>query len=186
MARSVVREVGGEFEPYWTLKTSFHWLATFPGGKPVTIQHGYRPVAGTASWTAENADRLTEAYCVDKAVAADLTQKAAAGKPQTVYLVHVEPATNSGLKGPAQTYTLSLEKPEDGSVVAACRKGLVAAGPRTLRWTASDHESEESIPGSDHRMSGRSGRHHVRSANGSRSPGGNGTSNALMVMEMIV
>jgi hypothetical protein len=139
--RGVLKAVNGDLEPAWKLETVFHWSTTFPAGRAATIQHGYRPVVGVTQWTEARAEKFAKDYCVSSDDVRALTQKASEGKPPAVYLLHYHPPHNSWLEGRAAAYSLTLEKPEAGSIVASCRTGLRASGLE-LRADEVDFEND--------------------------------------------
>jgi hypothetical protein len=143
--RGIVNLVDGVAQPLWTLRTAFHWPVTFPFGKLVTIQLGYRPVIGSALWTTDNAEALVERFCVDKATADALTAKAAADEPVTVYWVHYQPGKGAALKGPSARFNLTIEKPDVSSITATCRQGLKPGTPLTLELSTEDSINDEDI-----------------------------------------
>ena len=143
LEQSVVTQNQDTLEPYWTLRTTFHWRQEIPKDKTVTVQHGYRPVTGSLQWTEENSDSLAKRYCVPQALAADLDQRAKAGQPATVWLVHYLANIGAYLKGPVGKYRLMVEAGGAKAAAATCRTGTKAAASGALEWTASEYISDD-------------------------------------------
>jgi Domain of unknown function (DUF4424) len=126
----------GSIEPLWALRSVFHWRHPLPPDAPLAIHHHYKPVVGSAPWTAEIAATAKSRYCMSDTDIELLDARSAAGKPPTVYWVHYAPGINAWLKGPSSLFKLVIEKPEVTSIAATCASGLKTVGE--LRIEKSD------------------------------------------------
>jgi hypothetical protein len=114
----------GPAEPLWALKTTFHWRHALKPDATVAIRHHYKPVAGSAPWSAELAAKAKTKYCLKDEQIADLDKRAEGGKPPTVYWVHYVPGHNSWLKGPSVLHDLVVVRPEGNGLAATCAAGI--------------------------------------------------------------
>ena len=39
-------------EPFWVVKNTYHWVQTFPVGRPLAVEHTYEPIAGGSFFSA--------------------------------------------------------------------------------------------------------------------------------------
>ena len=155
-------------EALWRYEVKFHFDLTFPAGKPVTVEHSYRPVTGryflVKSSLGDPAD--TAAYCIDagtKKALANVIRKAAAASYKA------DPVGNAGLKdepldglaysavvqyilmtannwaGPIGDFRLTVDKGAPGNVVSLCQDGLEKTSPTTFTFTARDYVPERDL-----------------------------------------
>ena len=137
--------VDDELNPAWILKTIYHWLQTFPTGRPIVIDHSYRPSVGSTAGTrlgspdgAETARR----YCVDRAVQATLKRSAATndGAPRfSEHWVDYVLVTGGNWKDPIGKFRLVIDKGSPGNLVSFCGLDVRKIGPtrfemRRTRW----------------------------------------------------
>jgi hypothetical protein len=142
---SVVTVLDNVTKPLWALRTVFHWRTVVTDAVPVTIQHHYKPVAGSAQWSPEIAETVKRKYCLTDADVSALDRRAANGKAPTVYWVQYHPAQNSWVKGASETFRLTIDKGSAGSIAATCTKSLRAATETTLELVTADRADDAEI-----------------------------------------
>jgi Domain of unknown function (DUF4424) len=132
-------------EPLWALRTVFHWKQQVLPEQPLTVQHHYKPIVGSAPWTDEIAAIAKSKYCMSAEISNTLNQRTADGKQPTVYWVHYAPGNNAWLKGPSSLFKLVIEKPEPTSLVATCASGLAPSGDVQLEKTETSRNDDAEI-----------------------------------------
>jgi Domain of unknown function (DUF4424) len=143
LALSLTRANDGQFEPFWTLKTLFHWRQTIPASGQVRLTYGYQPVTGSSPWTEDTAAALTERFCVGKADADVLTRRAARGGFVTAHWVQFQPGNSGQLRGPISDYSVTVEKSSEQTLIATCREGFTRTAGGALQFKAVDHTVED-------------------------------------------
>lgn len=145
-----------ELMPSWTLRSTYWWRTVFPAGKPVKVQHAYKPsVGGTVDMTfiregkaADNFEAYKKRYCLD-----DGMMKAAAkiqAKPQKnifwmeKWLSYIL-VTGNNWSGPIGTFHLTVDKEDPKSLVSFCGDGVKKTGPTTFEMTAEDFYPQKNL-----------------------------------------
>ena len=145
IARSLVRLADGQFEPFWTLKTTLFWIEPFAPSQTRTLAIEYRPIAGTPHWTEDTASTLKLRYCVPDAVASSLDTRAAQGEPPSLMSVHYLASAGATLRGASAKWKLAVETTGKQSAFS-CQVGLAAGGQTGARATTDDdHISEDEL-----------------------------------------
>lgn len=142
---SIIGEVEMVTKPQWALHTVFHWRTVVTDTAPVTIQHRYKPVAGSAPWSPEIAETAKQKYCLSEMDAAALDRRATSGAPPTVYWVHYHPPANAWIKGSSETFRLTIDKGRAGSIAATCTPGLRSVSETMLEVIAADRTDDSEI-----------------------------------------
>jgi hypothetical protein len=128
--------------PAWTLKTTYWWEQTFPAGKPVHVEHAYKPSVGESSGTSlENKDFRSDKYgqayrakyCIDEAfLAAVDTRRAAVGPNRQAFFekrIDYILKTGANWSQPIGDFRLTLDKGSEASLISVCEKGLTKLSP---------------------------------------------------------
>lgn len=166
-----------DYEPVWTLRSTYSWEAHFEPGETVEVEHSYKPsVGGTVAVTFlsppdEYGDRAAEykkKYCTDKgfidAVRKTLTSPTEYwSSPYFESWISYIWSTGNNWAGPIEKFTLTIDKGDPKNLVSFCWDGAVQkVGPTTFKMEAKDwyppwdHELEilildyiepESVPG---------------------------------------
>jgi Domain of unknown function (DUF4424) len=131
--------------PLWSLRTAFHWRTTLQPGETITIQHHYKPIAGSAPWSAELASTATQKYCLTTGMVERLNKLTASGKAPTVYWIHYHTGAHGWQKGPAERFKLIVEKPTDTSIVSTCFGDLKPNTGPALEWLTEDRVDDVDI-----------------------------------------
>ena len=134
-----------DMNPAWVLKTTYHWLQTFPAGRPTIIEHSYRPsvgsTAGTMLGSKYGADTARR-YCVDPALTATLKRSALhnEGTPRfSEKWVDYILVTGGNWKEPIGRFRLVVDKESPETLVSFCGSGVRKIGPtrfelRRTKW----------------------------------------------------
>ena len=144
--------------PNWTLKSVYTWTATFPAGKPVTVEHHYKPsVGGTVTVTflgeedyqKDQANSYRTKYCTDDGF---IKAVAKAFKPGTDGVPsHVENwisyvlSTGANWQGPIKDFTLIVDKGDPNAFVSFCGEGVTKTGPTTFEMKATDFYPDKDL-----------------------------------------
>jgi hypothetical protein len=120
--------------PAWTLKTAYHWVQTFPAGRPVVIEHRYAPsvgaTAGTqlgSSWGSETQRR----YCVGADIQRTLRRSTGANDgspPYSERWLDYILVTGANWKDPIGEFRLVVDKGSPRNLVSFCGTGVKKIG----------------------------------------------------------
>lgn len=155
-------------EALWRYEARFHFDQNFPAGRPVTIRHSYRPVAGATFLTKSSFAEpgFTTRHCIDagtrKAMEAVLRKAGASA-------LAADPVGNSPLKsdplgglaylrtvpyilttannwsGPIGRFRLVIDKGAPGNVVSLCQNDIRKTGPTRFEFTATNYTPERDL-----------------------------------------
>jgi hypothetical protein len=118
--------------PGWTLHTTYHWLQHFPAGKPVIIEHRYRPSVGGTVGTligSDSSDPNIARYCVDPPILATARTAAARQRGFTEQWVHYILVTGGNWKKPIGDFRLVVDKERAQDMVSFCGEGVRKIAP---------------------------------------------------------
>ncbi len=141
-------EAHGELQPLWSVRVTYHWLQTFPGGGETKIAHSYRPVAGASFFgqfsLSENYFRNN--YCVEGgfARAAQVKIDEAQGELLVAYEVHYILKTANTWHGPIGRFHLTVDKGDEANLVSLCINDIEKTGPSRFEVTLHEY-----VPTSD-------------------------------------
>ena len=146
----------------WSLRETYHWEQTFPAGKPIVVEHRYRPVVGGAYYAGDDGDleeirsEYGEQYCLDKAGSAGVQRllkkvKAANARNdgasslllanQVGYIL----TTGANWKGVIGQFKLTIDKRHADAVLSTCVEGLKKTGPTTFEVQRKNFTPAEDI-----------------------------------------
>lgn len=122
--------------PLWVLKTTYHWLQTFPAGRPITVEHAYKPSVGatvaTSIGTTYGQDTIAK-YCVDKDLIATVktTSKGHAddGGAYVEKWIDYVLVTGGNWKQPIGDFRLVVDKGSPRNLISFCATGVKKIGP---------------------------------------------------------
>jgi hypothetical protein len=138
-----------EYEPTWTLKTTYYWSQTFPAGKPVIVQHSYTPSVGgllgsvlayapgpsDAAATQALADTRKE-YCVDDDLYATATALTKASPDSfALYDEYIDYVLTTGAnwKAPIGDFRMTIDKGAANNLVSFCGTNVQKTGATTFQ-----------------------------------------------------
>ena len=145
--------------PYWLLRSTYWWRASFPAGKAVHVSHRYKPSAGgTVGLTfyfdgrfQGQYDDYKRRYCMDaafeKAVRKAESAAGADGNPPLFEgrLAYILTTGGNWAAGSIGKFKLTVDKGHANSLVSFCGKGVRKTGPTTFEMTAEDFYPERDL-----------------------------------------
>lgn len=151
--RSEARRLGlinEDSEPLWVLRTAYHWLQEFPAGKPVMIEHRYKPSVGGTVMTGigqpwEN--DTVKAYCVEPSIQATLrrSSKADSGPRYSEQWIDYILVTGGNWKKPIGDFRLVVDKGTPRTLVSFCGEGVRKIGPTTFEMHKRDWRPQQDL-----------------------------------------
>jgi hypothetical protein len=142
-----------EYEPVWTLRSTYSWEAHFEPGELAEVVHTYQPsVGGTVAVTFlsppdEYGDRPADykkRFCTDDDLIKTLKKTLTApdeywSAPYTESWISYIWSTGNNWAGPIGKFTLTVDKGDADNLVSFCWDGKVTkTGPTTFRMEAKD------------------------------------------------
>ena len=119
--------------PIWVLKTTYHWLQTFPAGRSITVEHNYTPSVGgtvaTSVGTAYGAETMAR-YCVEKDLAARVKRDGGGdGSGYVEKWIDYVLVTGGNWKEPIGDFRLVVDKGAPANLISFCASGVKKIGP---------------------------------------------------------
>ena len=124
-----------DLNPAWVLRTIFHWVQTFPAGRPITIEHRYRPSVGSTAGTqlvSGDEDGTAARYCVGADILATLRRSARINDEMPRYSekwVDYILVTGANWKDPIGDFRLVVDKGSPSNLMSFCGSGIRKVGP---------------------------------------------------------
>ncbi len=145
--------------PYWQLRSTYWWRATFPAGKPVRVSHRYKPSVGATVGLnfyvngefGDQYDAYRTRYCMDadfeKAVRKAMAVAGPDGNPPRYEsrLSYILTTGGNWAGGIIGTFKLTVDKGYPASLVSFCGTGVKKIGPTTFQMTARDFDPAHDI-----------------------------------------
>ncbi|MBR0936629.1 DUF4424 domain-containing protein [Bradyrhizobium jicamae] len=148
------------YSPGWIVRTKVYREQTFPSGKPVIVEHSYRPSVGASSDTilrkslrqdksmAKEIERYRRDYCVsdeflgelDKIAGASRTNSAKVQERRISYVLK----TGANWAGPIKSFHLTIDKGGSNRLVGYCAGKLSTSAKPDL-----DVKTNDFIPDRD-------------------------------------
>lgn len=149
------------YAPDWTVKTVVYREQTFPAGKPVIVEHTYRPSVGASTDTilrkdlrqnkamAREIERYRKEYCVsdeflrefDRIASAAPRNSARVQERRISYILK----TGANWAGPIKNFHLSIDKGGNDRLVSYCPGKLAAPSASALDVKAVGFTPERDI-----------------------------------------
>jgi hypothetical protein len=146
--------------PFWAMRSTYWWRATFPAGKTVAVSHRYAPsVGGSAGLNflgsdgkpgGSGLDDYVEKYCLDKPII-DAVRKSAEANPDgypEFYESRISYVLTTGgnwATGAIGDFTLKVDKGDPAALVSFCGQDVRKTGPTTFEMTAKDFYPEHDV-----------------------------------------
>jgi hypothetical protein len=139
---------GGNFQPTWTLKTTYYWSQTFPAGKPVAVQHTYTPsvgsylgtVVGSVAGVTDPAVLTSMAnsrkeYCIDDDLVTTVTNSSTDPNNISWYDEYIDYVLTTGAnwKSPIGDFVMTIDKGSANNLVSFCGTNVQKTGPMTFQ-----------------------------------------------------
>jgi hypothetical protein len=141
-----------EDEPIWVLRSTYHWMQTFPAGKPVTIQHRYKPSVGATVGTmlglGKDSDAETaKTYCVDPSIQTTLarTVQNGEGPRYTEHWIKYVLVTGGNWKKPIGDFRLTVDKGSAATLVSFCGDGVRKIGPTRFEMSKTNWRPDKDL-----------------------------------------
>ena len=139
--------------PYWQLKSTYWWRASFPAGKPVKVSHRYTPSLGASAglsffydgaFQGETYGDYKAKYCMDKGFENAVLKAAkqnSEGYPQLYEnrLSYVLTTGGNWAGGTIGKFKLTVDKSDTKNIVSFCGTGVRKTGPTTFEMIADDY-----------------------------------------------
>ena len=140
-----------DLEPVWVLRTTYHWLQTFPAGRPITVEHRYAPSVGATVGTGLGSNYSSDTaqkYCVDKALMTTLARSAAKhdGSPRyTESWIDYILVTGGNWKHPIGDFRLVVDKGAPQNLVSFCADGVKKISPTQFEVRKTNWRPEKDL-----------------------------------------
>jgi len=147
------------YSPGWIVKTSVYRDQTFPAGKPLTVEHTYRPSVGSGADTilrkalrhdtaiSKEIERYRRDYCVSDEFLQAL-DKIPAISPNSAGLqerrINYVLKTGANWAGPIKSFHLTIDKGAGSNLVSYC-PGKLSSGKPALDISATDFTPDRDI-----------------------------------------
>jgi hypothetical protein len=149
------------YEPGWIVKTSAVREQTFPAGKPVSVEHTYRPSVGGSADTilrkglrqakamAPELERYRREYCVTDEFLRKLDRIAGAAQANSAMVqerrVSYVLKTGANWAGPIKEFRLSIDPGGKDRLVSFCAGKLKPSAKEALDFQAADFVPDRDI-----------------------------------------
>lgn len=144
LERGLLKEDGDRLQPAWVLKTTAYWRQRFGADQAVTIELSYRPMAGSAPYTATGLNSYRTTMCVQPSTEAKIAALPVEGGVGPVMTsVHYAYVPGADALGPAKRFRLIVETSDAAVVASSCADGLKRTAPAQLDWTIADYTPDE-------------------------------------------
>jgi len=136
----------------WVLKTTYHWLQTFPAGRPIVVEHAYTPSVGATVATSvgtEYGAEIKDRYCVDKALTDTVVRAAKADKdgnaPWVDRWIDYVLVTGGNWKKPIGDFRLVVDKGSPKNLVSFCGSGVKKISPTQFEMRRTNWRPEKDL-----------------------------------------
>lgn len=145
--------------PFWAMRSTYWWRASFPAGKPVAVSHRYTPsVGGSAGLNfftegklgGSGYDEYVKKYCLDETIETAVMKSAKAnpdGYPELFEsrISYILTTGGNWANGSIGDFTLKVDKGDPAALVSFCGSGVRKTGPTTFEMAAKDFYPEHDI-----------------------------------------
>ncbi len=146
-------------EPFWVVKNTYHWLQTFPAGRPLAVEHTYKPIAGGSFFSASGyfsdpkmLDKYYRDYCIDATTRSGLASRLKAlqrrdgdNAMMVQWIVDYVLTTGKNWKGPIGAFRLTLDKGKPDNIISFCMDGVRKTGATTFVVERRNFEPEKDL-----------------------------------------
>lgn len=145
--------------PFWAMRSTYWWRATFPSGKAVEVSHRYAPSVGGSvglnffsegKLAGSGYDEYVKKYCLDETVEAAVLKSAKANKDgypdlYETRLSYILTTGGNWANGSIGDFTLKVDKGDPDAIVSFCGQDVRKTGPTTFEMTAKDFYPEHDV-----------------------------------------
>jgi len=139
-------------EATWKLETTFYWEQTFPPGREVVVEHGYKPVVGFSFFGdyVLHDPGYKAKYCIDNDFDRAARKKlAAVAGTDFPYLqekrISYILTTANNWSGPIGKFRLTVDKGDPQALVSFCGTGVTKVSPTRFEMTATDFMPDKDL-----------------------------------------
>lgn len=153
--RDEARQLGlidDEDTPIWVLRSIYHWMQTFPAGKPVAIEHRYSPSVGATVGTmlgmgADTDQETVKRYCVDPSIQTTLARTIRDGQSPryTEQWIEYVLVTGGNWKKPIGDFRLTVDKGKPSTLVSFCGEGVRKVSPTRFEMRKTNWRPEKDL-----------------------------------------
>ncbi|MBR1155202.1 DUF4424 domain-containing protein [Bradyrhizobium sp. JYMT SZCCT0428] len=149
------------YQPTWLVKTAVVREQQFPGDRPVTVEHAYRPIVGGNSDTilrkalrqnkamSQELEKYRKDYCITDAFLAQLDKIAGGGQANKAMIqerrVSYVLKTGANWAGPIKDFRLLVDKAGKELLVSFCTGSLKQSSEGALEFNATDFTPDRDI-----------------------------------------
>lgn len=135
----------------WHVRSAYHWRQVFPAGKPVSVEHRYKPFAGYF-WIGPEMDKeMVRDYCIDEGTAKGLRRRLAAnpvpeipGYARATDLAYVLKTANNWA-GPIRRFRLTIDKEQPDVILSLCIEGIRKVSPTRFVAEFTDYRPQRDL-----------------------------------------
>lgn len=146
--------------PLWTVKNTYHWRQTFPVGRPLSVEHTYKPIVGgsflTASGLKYDPQMLQKDwyknFCIDSGTQAGVVARLNALRGRDgdnamlmQWSIDYVLTTGRNWKDAIGSFRLTLDKGKPDNVFSFCMDGVKKTGPTTFVVERRDFEPAQDL-----------------------------------------
>ena len=146
------------YAPFWQLRSTYWWRATFPANNDVHVSHRYKPsVGGTSSVSffydgkfQGQYDSYKSRYCMDETFE-NAVRKAAKENPDGYpkyyesRIAYILTTGGNWAAGTIGKFKLTVDKGNPKALISFCGDNVKKVGPTTFEMTAQDFYPERDI-----------------------------------------
>lgn len=145
----------------WIVKNTFHWVQTFPPGRPLAVEHDYKPVVGGSFLPAGAFFELKgkaldneyyKNFCIDAGTQAGIASRLRALQKRDgenamliQWVVDYVLTTGKNWKGPIGRFRLTVDKGQPDNVISFCMDGVRKSGPTTFVVERTNFEPDRDL-----------------------------------------
>jgi hypothetical protein len=145
----------------WVVKTAVYREQTFPPGKPVVVEHSYKPSVGASTDTilrsslrqdkamSREIERYRKDYCVGEEFLADLDKMAGTSRSNTAKVgerrISYILKTGANWAGPIKNFRLTIDKGGNNRLVSYCAGKLSTSSRPELVLQAKDFTPDRDL-----------------------------------------
>jgi hypothetical protein len=149
------------YSPGWIVKTTVYREQTFPAGKPVIVEHTYRPSVGASPDTvlrkglrqekamAKEIERYRKDYCVSDEFLQELDKIAGSSRNNSAMVqerrISYVLKTGANWAGPIKSFHLTIDKGGNNRLVSYCPGKLSSSAKPALELRATDFTPDRDL-----------------------------------------
>ncbi|MBP6012619.1 MAG: DUF4424 domain-containing protein [Alphaproteobacteria bacterium] len=161
VARKLIIVLPDYIQATWIVKNTFHWVQTFPAGRPLAVEHDYKPVVGGSFLPAGAffelkgkalSDDYYKNFCIDAGTQAGIASRLRALQKRDgenamliQWVVDYVLTTGKNWKGAIGRFRLTVDKGQPDNVISFCMDGVRKSGPTTFVVERTNFEPDRDL-----------------------------------------